>query len=370
MGGVEEIAELRRRIDELDREFLRLLDERVMVARKIGRVKGSLGLNVRDPEREREVLERAGEHRRVFEAILADSRLAQRGRVGVVGGLGRMGGWLAERLSHIRKVAVYDVRPGPPPPGCFRMDSLDELVEWSDVVIVATPLGKTPDVLREVAKVVPDGRLVFDLSTLKGRVVETLTKFPERVLVCSVHPLFGPGAEGLEGRRVAIVPVPGREEGADHTEELFKDAGAVTVRVDLETHDRAVALTVGLMYFVGLSLGLTVSRWGDLKKLAELSGTSFTYLSTYLCQLAGEGPGFVADLLSSPEVTEAIRLYLKTCGELASLEEEGIRSRMREVSRTLTVLSDAESAYSAFYEALRAIEALKSKGGQSRAKYS
>ncbi len=355
MGGVGEISELRGRIDGIDREILRLLDERTRMVREIGRVKKRLGLSVRDPERERYVIERAGEHGRVFEAILRDSVLSQRGRIGVVGGLGRMGRWMAERLSSIRKVAVYDVSAGPPPPGCFRVDSLAELLEWSDVVIVATPLGKTPEVLEEIAEDVPEGRLVFDLSTLKLRVVEALSKFPRDVMVCSVHPLFGPGAEGLEGRRVAVVPVPGREEGAAPAEELFREAGAVPVRVDPETHDRMVALTIGLAYFVGISFGLTVARWGDAERIAEIAGTSFRYLSTYSCALAGEDSSFVSELLSNPLVREAIQLYLKVCEGLTRSSGAEVDALLGELRHAFAELIDPGDAYAAFYRALDAL---------------
>ncbi|MDK2914156.1 MAG: chorismate mutase [Thermococcaceae archaeon] len=76
-----ELAILRRRIDEIDWEILQLLQRRMEVARAIGEAKLKLGLPVYDPDREREVLSRAGEFRRVFEAILEVSRDVQRVRV-------------------------------------------------------------------------------------------------------------------------------------------------------------------------------------------------------------------------------------------------------------------------------------------------
>ncbi|MDK2463258.1 MAG: chorismate mutase, partial [Candidatus Korarchaeota archaeon] len=62
-----EISELRGRIDGIDREILRLLDERTRRVRESGRIKRRRGLSVRDPERGRHIIERAGEHGRVCE---------------------------------------------------------------------------------------------------------------------------------------------------------------------------------------------------------------------------------------------------------------------------------------------------------------
>ncbi|ALV62720.1 Chorismate mutase I [Thermococcus sp. 2319x1] len=72
---------MRRRIDEIDKEIIHLLQERFEIARKIGEVKLKSGLPVYDPKREEEVLLRAGNFRRVFETILEVSKDVQRLRI-------------------------------------------------------------------------------------------------------------------------------------------------------------------------------------------------------------------------------------------------------------------------------------------------
>ena len=51
------LEEHRKRIDRIDEEILKLLEERVEEARKIGEEKRKAGKSVRDPTREDEVLE-------------------------------------------------------------------------------------------------------------------------------------------------------------------------------------------------------------------------------------------------------------------------------------------------------------------------
>jgi chorismate mutase len=51
------LEEHRKRIDQIDEEILKLLEERVEEARKIGEEKRKAGKSVRDPAREDEVLE-------------------------------------------------------------------------------------------------------------------------------------------------------------------------------------------------------------------------------------------------------------------------------------------------------------------------
>lgn len=61
-GGktIEKIEKLRHRIDQLDEEILRLLNERMRVVEEVGAVKKNRGLSVTDAARERDVLSRLG----------------------------------------------------------------------------------------------------------------------------------------------------------------------------------------------------------------------------------------------------------------------------------------------------------------------
>lgn len=58
MSEEDEIARLRERIDEVDEQLLRLLNERVRIAQEIGRVKSTGGGDFYRPEREAQVLRR------------------------------------------------------------------------------------------------------------------------------------------------------------------------------------------------------------------------------------------------------------------------------------------------------------------------
>lgn len=55
----DELSPFRRRIDECDEKLVRLINERLKVAREVGQFKAAKGMTVRIPEREREVITRA-----------------------------------------------------------------------------------------------------------------------------------------------------------------------------------------------------------------------------------------------------------------------------------------------------------------------
>jgi chorismate mutase len=82
------IEDWRRKIDEIDRKLVELLNERSKCAIEIGKLKRALNLRVYDPEREREILQRIKEVnpgpldgdglQRLFERIIDECRHIER----------------------------------------------------------------------------------------------------------------------------------------------------------------------------------------------------------------------------------------------------------------------------------------------------
>lgn len=82
------IDEIRREIDRLDSELLRIFNQRADYALKIGEIKKGLGLPVYDPNREKKIFQRMKEENpgplddqaivRLFERVIDESRRLER----------------------------------------------------------------------------------------------------------------------------------------------------------------------------------------------------------------------------------------------------------------------------------------------------
>jgi chorismate mutase-like protein len=82
------LSDWRRRIDEIDRKLVELLNERSRCALEIGKLKQAENIPLYQPEREKEVLENAERAnagpltdpaiRRLFERIIDEARSAER----------------------------------------------------------------------------------------------------------------------------------------------------------------------------------------------------------------------------------------------------------------------------------------------------
>ncbi|MBI3004987.1 MAG: chorismate mutase [Ignavibacteriales bacterium] len=78
----------RKKIDELDAELVKLLNERAKFAEEIGKLKSQLGLDAYSPEREEEIMENVAKKnsgplslqaiRRLYERIIDESRSVER----------------------------------------------------------------------------------------------------------------------------------------------------------------------------------------------------------------------------------------------------------------------------------------------------
>ena len=83
-----QVADLRRRIDQIDDQLMKLLNARSACAVEIGRIKRRLGLPVYQPDREKWILDRVERNnpgpldsnalRRVFERVIDESRRLER----------------------------------------------------------------------------------------------------------------------------------------------------------------------------------------------------------------------------------------------------------------------------------------------------
>jgi chorismate mutase len=88
VAGDAQVADLRRRIDQIDDQLMKLLNSRSACAVEIGRIKRILGLAVYQPDREKWILDRVEKNnpgpldsnalRRVFERVIDESRRLER----------------------------------------------------------------------------------------------------------------------------------------------------------------------------------------------------------------------------------------------------------------------------------------------------
>jgi len=331
------LEELRSALTELDRQLLDLVARRQALSEEVAAVKRATGRATRDFGREREVIlrgrntaQRLGVSPDLAESLLRQliqsslatqeqARVAAQGqgtgkRALVIGGHGKMGGWFAEFLaSQGFRVAIADPAGGLP--------AFDYLPDWQkhpldcDLIVLATPLSATAELLKKLAQRVPRG-LIFDLGSLKTPLragLDALVKAGCRVT--SLHPMFGPDTELLSGRHVIFIDL-GHRAALQEAQDLFAPTMAERVVMGLDEHDRLIAYVLGLSHALNIAFFTALADSGEAApRLAQLSSTTFDSQMEVASRVAAESPDLYFEIQSLNEYGEESLLALQQAVE-------------------------------------------------------
>jgi len=290
------LDKLRNELSEIDRQLLESIARRQQVVSEIGRHKRSSGKATRDFKREKVVLDMARVQARRLNvdpeladdimSLLIRSSLASQERdrvvaegkgdgrtVLVIGGGGKMGGWFVDFFrsqGFVTEVADTGAADGPGLFSDWRKAGVDY-----DVIVVATPLAVSGDILTTLAEMQPKG-LIFDIGSLKTPLRDGLTALAANgCLVTSLHPMFGPDTELLSGRHLIFVDV-GSAEATANAKELFASTMVEQLDMGLDDHDRLIAYVLGLSHALNIAFFTALSESGEAApELATMSSTTF-----------------------------------------------------------------------------------------------
>src|SRR5947208_5557675 len=313
------LDDLRRRLSELDRQLIALVAERKAMSEEVARVKRATGRPTRDYEREREVIlgVRAAASERGVSPALAEQLLRllirsslttqeqasviARGagtgrRALVIGGAGKMGGWFVSFLAS----QGFTVEVADPAPGAAGT----RVADWRstdlkhDYIVLATPLGMTDAILRDLALRRPPG-VIFDVGSLKSPLRAGLLALKSHgCQVTSVHPMFGPDTELLSGRHVLFVDL-GNAAALAAARELFASTMAEQVVMSLDDHDRLIAYVLGLSHALNIAFFTALAESGEAApRLARMSSTTFDAQLDVASHVAGDSPELYYEIQS------------------------------------------------------------------------
>ena len=140
-------------------------------------------------------------------------------------------------------------------PAPHRASALPELLAGAGLVVLAVPGPRA--VLEELRPLLEPSQLVVDVGSVKVKPVRTLEEvLGARVPWVGTHPLFGPRslARGERPLRVVICPNALHPEAAPRARRFYEQLGCEIIEQTPEAHDRVMAYTHALTYFVARGL--------------------------------------------------------------------------------------------------------------------
>ncbi|MGC8948127.1 MAG: prephenate dehydrogenase/arogenate dehydrogenase family protein [Thermoprotei archaeon] len=264
--------------------------------------------------------------------------------VGIIGGAGKMGSWLAAQLKEKHHIIIYDINVDQMYKVAMQLNidyekKLEALVKKSNMIIVAVTLSKVSDVLLELLSFTLDNKIIFDIASFKRNIIPIYLKYPRTVFVCSVHPLFGPGAKTIKNAPIVIIPIPGRENDANSVKQFFEMLNTNMMMIDWETHDNIMGIVLGIPYITGLSIAMTIKDNEELIK--KLSGTSFKFFSLYINAMLSEDANLISEIVTNESSKKAIENYINIMKEISKLRDNELQNLILSLKNQLSINYDS-----------------------------
>lgn len=294
---MDALQSLRKELDEVDATLIHAVARRQAIVAEIGRIKHAAGKQLRDFQRERQVLAHVraraeaadldpelaeGVLKLLIEASLTTQeqdrlKLDARGdgrQALVFGGNGKMGQWFARFLS-AQGFGVQIVDPSGTPEGFQGIADWHAAARAAEVIVLATPMRHTPALLDELAWLKPEG-LIFDIASIKSPIAASLQRAAAVGLkLCSLHPMFGPSTVLLTDRHVVYIDL-GRADAVEAAHGLFAATMALRVDATLTEHDQLIAWVLGLSHALNIAFFDALAHSGlAAERLAQISSTTF-----------------------------------------------------------------------------------------------
>jgi prephenate dehydrogenase len=171
-------------------------------------------------------------------------------------GHGRFGAAFAQLLLQAgHHVRVFD--PHARVPAALAAPSLRVALEGAQWIVLALPVPQLRDALLALQPLLHAGQIVFDVGSVKMHPCAAMDELlGDAIPHVGTHPLFGPLslARDERPRRTVICASARHPQAAARTGELFAALGCEVIEQDPESHDRAMARTHVLAFFIAKGL--------------------------------------------------------------------------------------------------------------------
>lgn len=229
-------------------------------------------------------------------------------------GYGRFGRAFTDLLMRAgHAVRVWDALAAAPP--TLAASSLAAAVEDAHWIVLAMPVPHMGAALRELRPLLHSTQTVIDVGSVKEQPCALLDEIlGTQIAHAGTHPLFGPLslARGERPLRVVLCASTAHVEAAARTRALFESIGCEVIAQDPAAHDRAMARTHALAFYIAKAL-VEMGVGEDL----SMAPPSFLGLANMLAAVRGDaGHLFATIQRENPYATQAREEFLHQLGAI------------------------------------------------------
>lgn len=267
------LRQIRKKIDALDQELIRLIKQRQMYAQEVAGIKEKHQIPFTDTGREKEIFEKVSRQvkdpilrhsvHKIYEELMLLSkhtRLAQKKSfthpisIGIIG-YGRFGSLLAKIFQTHWQQAVVKVYSPEHKRNNRSFFSLREVCQC-DLLIPCVPMSVFAHLLRKIKPLVRPDTVVIDICSVKSETTKSMRKIlSKQQPLISTHPMFGPDSthQGIHflGLNMMMynVSAPGKIYALFQS--FWRNLGVRIVEMTPAQHDRYAAYTMNYDHLLG-----------------------------------------------------------------------------------------------------------------------
>jgi prephenate dehydrogenase len=270
-------------------------------------------------------------------------------------GLGLIGGSLACALKRSGRVGEvfgvdldekaldYAVREGIIDNGS---KEIEERVNHSEVVVIATYVGIILQVAMSVASIASKGTIITDVGSVKGKIVKEIEdRLPSHLHFIGGHPIAGTERSGVwasdprlfKGKRCILTPtLKTHPEALAKVKGLWGSVGARIFTMDAETHDRVLSFVSHLPHVVAYALVNAVASQREPDNMLDFAGGG---LRDYT-RIGASSPDMWTDifLMNRENVLGSIREFKKALEKIEELiAKEDLRKLKEELDKGVRI---------------------------------
>lgn len=199
-------------------------------------------------------------------------------------------------------------------PAAHRAADATDLADRSRTLVLCIPVPATESALTQLRPHLSPDHLVLDVGSVK--------LWPARVMAehlatdipwCATHPLFGPVSLSRNERplRVVVCPNDLHPAAADRALALYESLGCQVTELDADTHDRHMAETHAMAFFIARAM-LDLDSGNTTPAARELLTPSFRAMAQTVDTVRGDA-GHLFDLIQqgNPHAAESRRRFIR-----------------------------------------------------------
>jgi prephenate dehydrogenase len=247
-------------------------------------------------------------------------------KVAIIGGSGKMGRWFARHLLAEGNEVVISGRTESKIREASQELGVDaapneEAVRDAEVILLSVPIETFESIVAGLAPYIQPEQVVLDVTSVKVMPVDAMHRHLRTKKILGTHPLFGPGAGGIDGQNFVLTPTNSEEKAlAEKVRGYLEARGGRVSLMTPEEHDDKMTVILGLSHFIAVVSADTLTSSKKDAQPTTLGGITYRVLRTLVESVISENPELYASIqMNLPGVSDIEALFQGKVAEWAEV---------------------------------------------------